>query len=73
MDGFDFSPSAPRISREFISGPHYECLFCGRRNLPMVWEYDEDARELVAITCIDIDDCGAAQNARHGTSPGNEW
>lgn len=74
FDAPQFEVPAPRISREVCSGPHYQCMFCSRVNVPVIWEYDEDAREVFAVTCVDVESCGALLNSRYAHEEGRrDW
>lgn len=66
--------SGPRVSREVCAGPGYECMFCRRAGQPVVWEYDDDRRECYAVTCVDVEECGAAYNSRFAYEEGRrDW
>lgn len=52
--------NSPRISREICRG---QCMFCKQCG-EVVWEYDEDRREVIAVTCVDVETCAAAQGYR---------
>lgn len=56
-----YTISAPRISRETCRGIHYVCMFCKQSGEDVIWEYDEDARQVVAVTCADVVACADRQ------------
>ena len=47
----------PRIATEVCKGAQYPCMCCGTTRHDVLWEYDLDRREVLAVTCVDRDAC----------------
>ena len=47
----------PRIATEVCKGIQYPCMCCGTIRHDVLWEYDLDRREVLAVTCVDRDAC----------------
>jgi len=54
----------PRIATEVCKGIQYPCMCCGTRKHDVLWEYDLDQREVLAVTCVDRDACEARRVAK---------
>lgn len=65
--------TANRVSREICRGPNYRCMFCGQCGDDVVWEYDEDARQLIAMSCDDVDTCADRQAAQVAHEEGRRF
>lgn len=54
----------PRIATEVCKGMRYPCMGCGTVKHDVLWEYDLDRREVLAVTCLNHDACEARRIAK---------
>lgn len=54
----------PRIATEVCKGMQYPCMGCGTVKHDVLWEYDLDRREVLAVTCLNHDACEARRIAK---------